>query len=180
MKLTLDASVFVARLREEEAGHVEALGFFKRCDVRRVRLFAPVLLLAEVAGALSRLRGAARFGEVGIIRVFGQPRLRLRDIDQNLAEKAARLAARHSLRGADAVYLSVAQETQSILVTTDLELLQVQAGVIVQPRLRGSPASANQPRVRRPPPSANPKSCSRTAARICRLRPAIPRAGRAR
>jgi predicted nucleic acid-binding protein len=131
MKLTLDANLFIARYREGELGHEEALAFFKRCEFLRVQLFVPVLLLGEVAGALSRIRGGARFGEVAITRILAHPGLSLRQIDTDFAEKAARMAARHSLRGADAAYLNLARETKSILVTEDDELLKTKSRVSV-------------------------------------------------
>ncbi len=127
MKLTLDAGLFVSRFRESDLKHSEAVAFFRRCDLDGVRLFAPALVLAEVAGALSRLHGAPRFGEIAVMRILAQERLDLREINLAFAEKAARLAARHSLKGADATYLNVAIETRSTLVTNDAELLQARS-----------------------------------------------------
>ena len=124
MKLTLDANLFVARFREQDAAHHDALDFFEECERRSIRFFAPVILLGEVAGALSRIRRDPKFGQLAITRILALPRLRLRQIDSAFAEDAARLAARHQLRGVDAVYLALAKETKSTLVTWDGELLQ--------------------------------------------------------
>ena len=127
MKLTLDANLFISRYRNEDAAHAAAQAFFDRCELIGVQFFVPTLLLAEVAGALSRIHGETRFGDVAITRIFAEPRLKFRDIDSAFAERAARLAARHSLKGADATYLNVALETRSTLVTNDAELLQAQS-----------------------------------------------------
>jgi predicted nucleic acid-binding protein len=62
-----------------------------------------------------------------VTRILAQERLDLREIDLAFAAKAARLAARHSLKGADATYLHVAIETRSTLITNDAELLQVKS-----------------------------------------------------
>ncbi len=123
MRLTVDANLFVARFREADAGHQDAVTFFGACEERRVQLVAPIILVCEVAGALARIRGEPRFGELAATRLLAQPRLRFRQIDSAYAERAARLAARRKLRGIDALYLALAQETKSTLITADEELL---------------------------------------------------------
>ena len=124
MKLTLDANLFVARFREADAAHQDSVAFFEACERRRIQFFAPVILLGEVAGALARIRGESRFGEMAITRILAHSRLRLRQIDSAFAEVAARLAARRQIRGADALYLALAKETKTSLVTWEGELLE--------------------------------------------------------
>src|SRR5687768_9637821 len=124
MRLTLDANRFVARFREHDVAHQDTLAFFEECERQSIRFLAPVILLGEVAGALSRIRGDPRFGQLAVARILAIPRLRLRQIDGRFAEDAARLAARRQLRGVDAIYLALAKETKSSLVSWDAELLQ--------------------------------------------------------
>ncbi len=124
MKLTLDANLFVARFREQDAVHQPSLDFFEECEGQSIQFFAPIILLGEVAGALSRIRRDPRFGQFAITRILALPRLRLRQIDSAFAENAARLASLHQLRGVDAIYLALAKETKSSLVSWDRELLQ--------------------------------------------------------
>lgn len=59
-----------------------------------------------------------------------EPRIHLRDIDRDLGEKAARVASRHRLRGADAVYVALAADLGVPLVTWDQEILARAAGLI--------------------------------------------------
>ena len=131
MKLTIDANLFVARFRRAELGHKDALAFFKNCDDLEAKLFAPVFVLGEVAGALARIRGEAQFGEVALTRILALRQLQLRQIDVAFAERAARIAIKHHLRGADAAYLTLAEETKSTLITNDGELLLAKSRVVV-------------------------------------------------
>lgn len=123
MRVTVDANVFSAHFREADTHHLGTLEFFEYCEAKEVILLAPVIVLSEVAGALARARNHPRFGEVAITRLFSLRSLRLRHIDLAFAETAARLAAKNQLRGADAIYLAVARETKSPLLTWDAELL---------------------------------------------------------
>ena len=124
MRLNVDANIFASRYRETDENHAEAVAFFDLCEEPLVQFCAPVVLLPEVSGALSRIHGAARFGELAVTRILGLPRLKLRPIDFAFAERAARLAARFRLRGVDALYLTLAEENKSILVTRDKEILK--------------------------------------------------------
>jgi predicted nucleic acid-binding protein len=84
-------------------------------------LVAPILLLAEIAGAIARRTGEpelARRTLEGILRV---PNLRLVSTDPQLGREAARLAANLRLRGADAMYVAVAYQLGVPLVTWDRE-----------------------------------------------------------
>ncbi len=58
------------------------------------------------------------------------PSLRLITLDPHLAETAARLAAEHALRGADAIYVAVAFELSLPLITFDNEQLTCTKGLI--------------------------------------------------
>ena len=82
---------------------------------------APVLVLAEVAGALARVSGSRELAQDVVARVLRLPRLRLVAIDAGLGERAAEIAAELRLRGADAVYVAVAERLGLPLVTWDDE-----------------------------------------------------------
>jgi len=75
-----------------------------------VELSAPTVLLAELAAAVGRgLDGGAyqrSVEAVDFVRHSGQ----LRDVDEDLALRAAALAAARGVRGMDAIYLATAIE----------------------------------------------------------------------
>ena len=82
---------------------------------------APAVLLPEVAGAIARRTGRPRFGRRAVASLLAMPSLRLVPIDGDLAESAADIAARLSVRGTDAVYIAAAAALHVPLVTWDTE-----------------------------------------------------------
>lgn len=92
-------------------------------------LIAPALLLPEVASAVARRTGHARLANRAVAAVLGIPGLRLVPVDRELARRAARLAGRLGLRGADAVYVAVAVALRVPLVTWDDDQRERASGV---------------------------------------------------
>ena len=131
MSLVIDASVFVAAALVEDKFHRVATEFLLEARLVGESIYEPVLVLAEVAGVISRVRQDHSVGDVAALRIEHFPRTRLRIADGPFARRAARLAARHGLAGADAHYLAVAAEFSATLVTLDEELLALDASVIV-------------------------------------------------
>jgi predicted nucleic acid-binding protein len=86
-------------------------------------MHSPTLLLVEIAGGVARVEKDAESAIALSRAVEGLPGQVWVSLDQDLAEQAARLAAECRLRGADAVYASVAQRHGSILVTRDRQQL---------------------------------------------------------
>ncbi len=123
MKVTIDASVFVADQIESETGHLSASTFLEYVVKRGVTLYTPVIAIAEVGTAIARFTRSTGLGECGMKKLYIFKRLNFRSIDIELAELAGKLGAKHFLRGADSIYYAVAKETHSPLVTLDKEIL---------------------------------------------------------
>lgn len=123
MKMVLDASVLIARFVPADAAHDEAMRIVQTCVTSGARAMGPVILPAEVAGAVARKTGLEHLASVAVLHLKTYPWLTIRLADAALMEKAARLAARHALRGADAFYLALAAEQRCPLVTLDEELI---------------------------------------------------------
>lgn len=124
MKLVIDACVFVAEQIEEQPEHRDAALLLEQCVRKGIRIFAPAIVLAEVAGAITRITCDSALGSVSVTRLSHFSRLTYRQVDLDFAEAAARLAARHSFRGADAHYAALARELRCPLITNDEELLR--------------------------------------------------------
>lgn len=122
MSLVIDANVFVASALVEDVFHAVCAEFLLEARLEGETIYEPVLVLAEVAGVLSRVRQDHAAGDVAVLRIERFPRMRLRAADGPFARRAARLAARFALAGADAHYLALAVEFSSTLVTSDDEL----------------------------------------------------------
>jgi predicted nucleic acid-binding protein len=128
--MVIDASVWVSRLVPQDAHHAISRRWLERYISSGGLLVAPVLLLAEIAGAIARRTGEpdlARRALEGVLRV---PNLRLVSTDPQLGKEAARLAADLRLRGADAMYMAVAHHLNIPLVTWDRQQRERAAGMI--------------------------------------------------
>jgi len=120
---TIDASVWVNGFDQREPGHVISRQFLDLLSVRATSIVVPNLVLAEVAGAISRTRHNPAQAEAFATALSRLPNVTLRLLDDALAHQALVLAAQHGLRGADAVYAAVAVQSGCILISLDNEHL---------------------------------------------------------
>jgi predicted nucleic acid-binding protein len=130
MNLTVDASVFVAASRADEVHYQASRQFLQQIQAQRCDLYCPTLVLPECAAAIARPTADARLAEELVLLIEGLPRLYLVALDLSLAQHASQVAREHRLRGADSVYVSVADIFDSSLIAWDAELLERGAGVV--------------------------------------------------
>jgi predicted nucleic acid-binding protein len=130
MNLTVDASVFVAASRADEVHYQASREFLQQIQAQRCDLYCPTLVLPECAAAIARPTADARLAEELVLLIEGLPRLHLVALDLTLAQHASQVAREHRLRGADSVYVSVADIFDSSLIAWDAELLERGAGVV--------------------------------------------------
>jgi len=130
MNLTIDASVFVAASRADEVHYHASRQFLQQIRAQRCNLYCPTLVLPECAAAIARPTADARLAEelVSLIETF--PRLQLVSLDLPLARRAVQVARDHRLRGADSVYVSVAEAFDSELIAWDAEMLELGTVVV--------------------------------------------------
>ena len=128
---TVDASVFLSAFNPYEAGHEDSYRLLDRFQAQAIPVIVPTLLLPEVAAAVSRGREDETLAREFAAAVSRLPHLMWIPLDAVLAQRAADAAARHRLRGSDAVYAAVAQRFGSILVTLDREQRERVGQVIV-------------------------------------------------
>jgi len=122
--VVVDASVWVSRLVDGDVHHTRCREWMDNQATSGGLLIAPVLVLAEVAGAISRRTNRPSLAHQAMRGLQALPQLRLVSIDPALAELAAGLAGDHALRGADAVYVATASQLGLPLVTLDDEQLK--------------------------------------------------------
>jgi predicted nucleic acid-binding protein len=120
----VDASVWVSRLVPGDIHHHRSQAWFEARATDGSLLVAPLIVLAEVAGAISRRTGRPRLARRSVQLIQRLPSLRLVSVEAALAKSAAELAADHSLRGADALYVATAQQLGLPLITLDTEQLE--------------------------------------------------------
>lgn len=120
---TVDASVFVNAFNPHEGGHEESLAFLTAVREQGSAVVVPTLLVTEIAAAVARSSGDAD-GALEYARATARlPHLTFVSLTPPFARQAAELAAVHRLRGADAVYLTVARLYGATLVSRDWEQL---------------------------------------------------------
>ena len=132
----VDASVWVSRLAPQDIHHATSRRWLEAQAAGGDLLISPTLLLAQVAGALSRRTGQAELAHRAVQMLLRLKELRLVPLDSRLGRSAAQLAAEIGLRGADAVYVATAHHLDVPLVTLDREQ-QARAGRLIEVRSPG-------------------------------------------
>jgi len=122
MNLTIDASVFVSAARPSETLYPMSYRFLQK--VKSAKIFCPTLVLSECAAAIARPTGEPLLSRKLVSLVKNFPGMTQVPLDLSLAIRAAEIAIENRLRGADAVYVAVAEDFDSILISWDAEMLQ--------------------------------------------------------
>jgi predicted nucleic acid-binding protein len=135
---TVDASMWVIGFDQREAGHATSRQLLEVLRTRALPIIVPNLMLAEVVGAISRIRNDPVRAGVFATTLGRLPNVTVVALDVALEDQARVLAAQHGLRGADAVYAAVAQRAGCTLISLDHEHL-TRLGSIVMVR---TPAAA--------------------------------------
>jgi predicted nucleic acid-binding protein len=86
--------------------------------------------LAECAAAIARPTGDVALAEKLVALIENFPGLNLIAVTSSLARRAAQIATSQQLRGADAIYVAVAEASGALLVTWDGEMLTQGAGIV--------------------------------------------------
>ena len=115
----IDASVHVADARPSEPHHLEAHALLARVAAEGWMIYLPVIVLAEVAAAISRGTGQPGLARRLTSALRRVPHFQFVSVDTALGDVAAELAARHQIRGCDAVYVALAQQHNARLITLD-------------------------------------------------------------
>ncbi len=130
----IDASVYVALFDRDDPEHRACQSWFSAAAKAGDLVLAPCLILSEVAAAVSRGRNDAVLAARIVSLLENSAIVRLVPVSCELASRAARIAADQRIRGADAIYVALAQQVDDKLVTLDRQQLQRGAAVVVTQR----------------------------------------------
>jgi predicted nucleic acid-binding protein len=122
--IVTDASIWVSFLIKQDTNHAATKPWLTQVLRDKTAITAPILLLAEVGGAISRRLENPGMGEKAVNRLLAIPTLRLVDMDHALGIYTSQIAAGYRLRGADALYVAVAVQLKAPLVSWDNEHLK--------------------------------------------------------
>ncbi len=125
LAVVVDASVWVSRLVPQDVHHEASRRWFEAFAADGGRLVAPVLLLPEMAGAITRRTGASDLARQVVQQLQRMRTLRLVILDRQLGQVASQLAADLGLRGADATYVAIADQLKIPLLTWDNEHVEI-------------------------------------------------------
>jgi len=139
---TVDTSVHINALNASEPGSQDSQAFLEYLERENHEMVCPTLLIPETAAALARAFEDSEKSLAFALSISTLPHMTLVALDEPLSITAAELAARHRLRGADAVYAAVAQRHQTTLVTHDRKQLERLSGVL--PVMRPAQALAQE------------------------------------
>ncbi|HSH80214.1 MAG TPA: type II toxin-antitoxin system VapC family toxin [Herpetosiphonaceae bacterium] len=121
----IDASVLVSWFHQADAFHHPTRVWLREYLLAGGRLVAPVLLQSEVAGALTRRTSSQAIGARASRWFQALPEIHLFPLDKALGQRAAELAIDLRLRGADAIYVAVAEQLGLPLITWDREQFEL-------------------------------------------------------
>jgi len=147
--VVVDASVWVGVFLPLDAHHRAARRWLEEQVAAGEAIVAPVILLSEIGGAISRQTRSLATATAALRFVEKVPGLRLVPVDHRLGRVAADLAATLRLRGADAVYVAVAGHLKIPLVTLDEEQRE-RAKALVEVRTPGTSRRSATRQERRP------------------------------
>lgn len=117
----VDASVLVADARPQDPHHPEARLFLDCAAALGWTVRLPAIVLAEVAAAISRSTGSPDLARKVAAVLRRQPNFEFVPVDAMLGDLAADVAAESQVRGCDAVYVALAIQSGSVLITLDRE-----------------------------------------------------------
>jgi predicted nucleic acid-binding protein len=120
----IDASVYIALINADEAGHAASWRWYLHAVRNGERIIAPAIMLGEVAAALSRGMNDTELARRVVKRLQRSRSIELVAVTIALGLSAAQVAAEHRIRGCDAVYVALAQTRADYLVTLDRQQLE--------------------------------------------------------
>jgi predicted nucleic acid-binding protein len=120
VSLVLDASILVSLTIPDDAHHAVTREWLERI-LPAESLLTPTLGLVETAGAITRRTGSAALARRAIAAIEGLPNTTVVVPDAGLWQRALRVSATRGVRGADAVYVALAEALGARLVTWDAD-----------------------------------------------------------
>ncbi len=122
--VVVDASVITSVYVPSDAYHVASRAWLRQYVLGGNRLIAPALLAVEVAASVARRTNNSARGQRALQGLLQFSALRLVTVSRDVHLHAAMLASTLRLRGADSIYVAVADRLRVPLVSWDGEHLE--------------------------------------------------------
>ena len=128
--VVIDTSVWISGILGADANHSPAVLWVDRHLQQGGTFLAPTMLAIETAAGVARATNSSAWGEQAARELYLLPVMRLVALDEPLVEQTIRVAAGQRLRGADAIFVALAQREGVPLVTFDREQLSRAAALV--------------------------------------------------
>ncbi len=126
----VDASVYVALINAHEEAHADAWAWLRECHARGEEIAAPIILVPEVAAAISRGLDEPTLAWRAVQQILSRNVVELVPVTSPMAERAADIAIDYRVRGADALYVALAEHRGDVLVTFDRQQLERPTAIV--------------------------------------------------
>lgn len=126
----IDVSLYITLINAHEERHASCWRWFERAQEDGITILSPVILLAEVAAALSRGVGDPALAHKVLEQLKHSGVIELVPVTLTLAERAAKIAADYRIRGCDSIYVALAYDLKEPLVTLDVQQLERAAAIV--------------------------------------------------
>jgi predicted nucleic acid-binding protein len=123
-KLTIDSSVIIASLLENELRHSEAMRIWEAVLAGVDTAIMPYSVFVEVVAAIRCRTGSGELANEIKEALLKIENISFVTLDQTSAEDAANIAIKKSVRGMDALVMQTATEYKTELVTFDEEMMK--------------------------------------------------------
>lgn len=123
-KVTIDSSVIIASLLENEQRHKEALKIWHNVLTGKSMAVMPYSVLVEVVAAIKRRTGLEKLARSIKQELLSIETVSFVVLDDSAAAEAADLAIKTGVRGMDALVIQVAKEFGTELISFDNEMIK--------------------------------------------------------
>ena len=123
-RLTIDSSVIISSLLENESRHGEAMQIWDSVIAGGDVAIMPYSVFVEVVAAVRRRTGSEELATEVKEELLKIENVSFVILDQRAAEDAADIAIQKGVRGMDALVMQTAKEYETELVTFDDEMMK--------------------------------------------------------
>lgn len=123
MLLTVDSSVFVASIIEQEKYHESCKNIMTKIAKAEYIGIMPYSVLVETAASLRRRTGSESIAESSQKELQKIDAIFFLELTKERANEAADIAKTAGLKGMDAIVVQVARENNTTLITLDEEII---------------------------------------------------------
>jgi len=123
-KLTIDSSVIIASLLENESRHNEAMQIWDAVIAGGDVAIMPYSVFVKVVAAIRRRTGSEELATEVKEELLKIENVSFVILDQRAAEDAADIAIQKGVRGMDALVMQTAREYETEFVTFDDEMMK--------------------------------------------------------